>query len=231
MSHFNSFALLDSDEEENVAPVTKPQKASKPKPEKTKKAPAPSQNGSTPQPPPAAGSGWDAAPATGKQDVENKMRTDNRMDNRRGGRGGRGGTGGRNGRDFDRRSGTGRGREMKKGGAGGHNWGIAEAEQEEPAPMETTDEPPAEGSGWGAAPEANAENSEAQAETAAAEPTDPVEEKVPPKPEIQQLTLDEFEAQKAAKAKELAEQNELFEEREEVQVDQEDLKGLTLKEE
>lgn len=40
----------------------------------------------------------------------------------RGGRG-RGGAETQRGREFDRRSGTGRGREMKKGGAGAYNWG------------------------------------------------------------------------------------------------------------
>lgn len=42
-------------------------------------------------------------------------------------RGGRGGFTGR-GREFDRISGTGRGKEVSKGGAGGHNWGSADEE-------------------------------------------------------------------------------------------------------
>jgi len=41
------------------------------------------------------------------------------------------------GRQFDRHSGTGRGRETKKGGAGGHNWG--KAVEDTPAPAQTPD--------------------------------------------------------------------------------------------
>jgi len=41
----------------------------------------------------------------------------------------------RRGRQFDRHSGTGRGREMKKAGGGGHNWG--KAGEETPAPAAT----------------------------------------------------------------------------------------------
>lgn len=49
----------------------------------------------------------------------------------------------RRGREFERRSGTGRGREEKKGGAGGHNWGRAGEETTVPLPS-VTPEPNAE---------------------------------------------------------------------------------------
>lgn len=54
-------------------------------------------------------------------------------------RGGRGGA--FRGRELDRRSGTGRGREMKKSGAGGHNWGAAAEITEAVAPIPNTEAP------------------------------------------------------------------------------------------
>lgn len=78
----------------------------------------------------------------------------------------------RRGRQFDRHSGTGRGREVKKGGAGGRNWGKPGDEQ---APL-----PPATPDAEGAAP--------GEAEVAQ-----------PPVEEDPSLTLEEYEKLKAAK--------------------------------
>lgn len=115
---------------------------------------------------------------------------------------------------------------MKKGGAGGHNWGVPE--EEEPVSQATNWSAAEEGSPNKDVEVANPEQGETVEEQPSAEP---VVEKPPPEPEVKQFTLDEFEAQRAAKAKELAEQNELFEEREEVQVDENEFQGLTKKEE
>jgi len=105
MATFNVFSLLDSDEEDKVVVKAKPEKAPKPKPSSSKPGKENQRTAPAPSAAPAAGSGWND-----KEDVEQKRR----IDGRRGGRGGRVGMGGKNGRDFDRRSGTGRGREMKK---------------------------------------------------------------------------------------------------------------------
>jgi plasminogen activator inhibitor 1 RNA-binding protein len=75
----------------------------------------------------------------------------------------------RRGREFERRSGTGRGKEIKKGGGGGHNWG--KAGEDVPAPAATPDV-------------AGGENAAAEA---------PVVEEDP------SLTLEEYEKQKAQK--------------------------------
>jgi hypothetical protein len=115
---------------------------------------------------------------------------------------------------------------MKKGGAGGHNWGVAEEETAaQQSNWNAVDESPPSKDVEENTPQDAGETSEAP------QNAEPVVEQPPPEPEVQQLTLDEFEAQKAAKARELAEQNELFEEREEVQVDEKDFQGLLRKEE
>eukprot|EP00514_Thraustochytrium_sp_LLF1b_P002151 CAMPEP_0184522400 /NCGR_PEP_ID=MMETSP0198_2-20121128/8260_1 /TAXON_ID=1112570 /ORGANISM="Thraustochytrium sp., Strain LLF1b" /LENGTH=286 /DNA_ID=CAMNT_0026913221 /DNA_START=1146 /DNA_END=2010 /DNA_ORIENTATION=- len=72
-------------------------------------------------------------------------------------------------REHDRRSGTGRGREGKKGGAGGHNWGKpGDDAAQEPASVDPVD------------------GEEAQA-------TEEVE------PAVKELTLEDYEAERAAK--------------------------------
>mmetsp|Transcript_31048 Transcript_31048/g.38939 ORF Transcript_31048/g.38939 Transcript_31048/m.38939 type:complete len:300 (+) Transcript_31048:210-1109(+) len=205
----NAFALLDSDEEDQtvIKKVDKKVEKQKKKPSKPKPSNAVKENklngNATNNAPVAAGSGWDDNP---KQDGVQKRRTDGR----RGGRGGRGGYMGRNGREFDRRSGTGRGREMKKGGAGGHNWGQADditANTNDAEETPATTEAPAEGQA----------------------PAEPEVEQPPPEPEVVHLSLEEYEAQKAAKAEELAE-HEFFEERDELAVDEDEFEGLTIKE-
>jgi len=80
----------------------------------------------------------------------------------------------RRGRQFERHSGTGRGREIKKGGAGGRNWGKP---GDEVAPLPSTTPEPA------------------AAEAAAAEKG----EEPPVEPEDPSLTLEEYEKQRAAK--------------------------------
>ena len=75
----------------------------------------------------------------------------------------------RRGRQFERHSGTGRGREIKKGGAGGRNWGKP---GDEAAPLPTT----------------------------TPEPTEvPADEEPAPVEEDPSLTLEQYEALKAAK--------------------------------
>eukprot|EP00163_Fabomonas_tropica_P032226 TRINITY_DN799_c0_g1_i1.p2 TRINITY_DN799_c0_g1~~TRINITY_DN799_c0_g1_i1.p2 ORF type:complete len:251 (-),score=121.38 TRINITY_DN799_c0_g1_i1:710-1462(-) len=77
-----------------------------------------------------------AAAVEAKKDgrASDKAKAQNRRDgNNRAGRGGRGGRGGgnnRRGREFDRHSGTGRGKEGKKNDAGRHNWGDKIASQQ-----------------------------------------------------------------------------------------------------
>ncbi|CAM9331741.1 unnamed protein product, partial [Scytosiphon promiscuus] len=127
----------------------------------------------------------------------------------RGGRSGYAGRDGRN-REYDRRSGTGRGREMKKSGGGGRNWGNdAAAGMDNAAATAALD---AEGgAGWAANGNA-AEDPEAtevvdgEAAEGAESPKDdtPAPPAREPEPEEIQLTLDEHQAMLDAKAKELA---------------------------
>eukprot|EP01029_Cantina_marsupialis_P029213 TRINITY_DN779953_c0_g1_i1.p1 TRINITY_DN779953_c0_g1~~TRINITY_DN779953_c0_g1_i1.p1 ORF type:complete len:240 (-),score=76.77 TRINITY_DN779953_c0_g1_i1:90-773(-) len=75
----------------------------------------------------------------------------------------------RRGRQFDRQSGTGRGKEMKKGGAGKHNWGD---DKKEETPVKTEEETAVE---------------------------EPKEEEAPKEPEAKHLSYEEFQKQQAEK--------------------------------
>lgn len=107
--------------------------------------------------------------------------------NTKGGRGGR--PPARDGkRTFDRRSGTGRGKEMKKGGGGGHNWGS-----------DQNDAKKAEGPVTEGNEDVNTPTEEATAEKVeATEETAPVAEEKEPEPEEDKtLSYEEYLAQKA----------------------------------
>lgn len=93
-------------------------------------------------------------------------------------------------REYERHSGTGRGKEISKGGAGGHNWGneklealTAEKSLAEEEIIDIVDAPPAaDGAGWGEdVPATPVVEGDA---VAAAEPV--------PEPEIPTFTFDEF---------------------------------------
>lgn len=97
-------------------------------------------------------------------------------------------------REFDRHSGTGRGTEMKRGGAGKHNWGTANDEviaAAEPSEAKDVAEaaPAAAAEGAAAAPVAEGEKPAGAA---------------PAEPEDKEMTLEEYEAQQAAKLAKLA---------------------------
>jgi plasminogen activator inhibitor 1 RNA-binding protein len=115
MASKNSFALLDDDVDTD-APAA-PAKVEAPK----KAAPAPRAAANKP----AASNQNRRAPAgEAGVDVHEKHR-DDRGSAPGGGRGGGRGSGGRAPKhDFDRQSGTGRGREVSKNGAGARNWGT-----------------------------------------------------------------------------------------------------------
>lgn len=126
-----------------------------------------------------------ATPPTKPEVVEPSKVVDRRPSNdRKGGRGGR--VPSRDGkRTHDRRSGTGRGKEIKKGGGGGHNWGS-----------DQNDAKKAEG--------AVTEDKEDDAIAAAVEENEPVaeeEEEVveakEPEPEDNTMSYDDYVAQKA----------------------------------
>jgi len=89
-----------------------------------------------------------AAPAEPEERDESrgfqKVESQGRNDQRRGSARGREGAGGRFKRQYDRRSGTGRGKEVSKGGAGKRNWGRNEENLEEPQQNATTEEQPQE---------------------------------------------------------------------------------------
>ncbi|GJP82415.1 hypothetical protein CLOP_g12677 [Closterium sp. NIES-67] len=129
---------------------------------------------------------------------------------RGGGRGGRGRGYGRDGgqrrphREFDRMSGTGRGGEIKREGAGRGNWGReGEYLDESVAPASAEAEPKAEGAG---------EAAEAAAEVAAPEPPVLTEEELAAQEaarkekeeEEKQMTLEEYEKVLEEKRKALA---------------------------
>jgi len=108
-----------------------------------------------------------------------------------GGGGGGGGSGGRVKRVYERRSGTGRGREGKKGGSGRGNWGTAADDQS--AQVET--------------PEQEEEGtSQSKAETAKAEP-------VAPAPETEEERKEREEREKDEKAIDLQEFKKIMEEK------------------
>ena len=143
-----------------------------------------------PAPAPAAPAAAPAADSEDTRALDKPQRSAPKGGNAPSTRGGRGGYSGR-GREFDRISGTGRGKEVSKGGAGGHNWGSAEEEARK-AEQGTSEEaaPAAEG-------EAAAEGAEAKpaAEGEAAAPAAPAEPEVVEPPT---KTLDEVLAERAA---------------------------------
>lgn len=207
----NPFGILDSDDE---APTTRQNKAAK----ADKTAPK-------------------AKPAEEKQAVEpteesraNRGRGERgrgERGGRRGGRGGRGGrrTGERSPREgeasgeqaqahgqkhggFDRRSGTGRGKEMKKQGGGGHNWGT---EQEQLA-----------------AEVAEAHETEAPVNEARPEEAEAAEQQQPeavPEPEAPPVyTYEEYLAKKNEQSK----ANEFLAAKQEKTVDASEYEGLVV---
>eukprot|EP00607_Mallomonas_marina_P009942 CAMPEP_0182419212 /NCGR_PEP_ID=MMETSP1167-20130531/3624_1 /TAXON_ID=2988 /ORGANISM="Mallomonas Sp, Strain CCMP3275" /LENGTH=345 /DNA_ID=CAMNT_0024593929 /DNA_START=100 /DNA_END=1138 /DNA_ORIENTATION=- len=245
----NRFAVLDDDDDETVMPPTPPPKATKKAPttapvEPKNKAVKPQASGPAPAnnrkaPPPAQNSGNFSSEMEGSK--PNNRSDDHHHHSRHGERAGRG-RGGRGGdrdaaaprrRDFDRHSGTGRGREIAKGGSGGHNWGNekAEALNAEKAPVlnemavdeeaakadaeaELAGEEP-KASGWGEEPKASGWG-DVEA---------PKEDVPPPEPEVPTYTLDEYLAKK-----EQARANaELFGSVAERTVNEEDYAGLKTK--
>mmetsp|Transcript_25981 Transcript_25981/g.62386 ORF Transcript_25981/g.62386 Transcript_25981/m.62386 type:complete len:310 (+) Transcript_25981:339-1268(+) len=127
-----------------------------------------------------------------KKEVVEPSKVDKRPNkgdrNTKGGRGGR--PPARDGkRTFDRRSGTGRGKEMKKGGGGGHNWGS-----------DQNDAKKAEGPVTEGKEDANTPTEEATAgkEEATEKETAPVVEEKEPEPEEDNtMSYEEYLAQKA----------------------------------
>lgn len=122
MASPNMFALLDDDADADAGPVAQPTAV-------TKKAAAPKPADKKPAAARPNSAGGQRAPARNREFGEDP--SDARGGGRTGGgpRGPRGGTGGRPPkREFERHSGTGRGKEVAKGGAGQHNWGQEGAE-------------------------------------------------------------------------------------------------------
>eukprot|EP00566_Odontella_aurita_P015739 CAMPEP_0113596576 /NCGR_PEP_ID=MMETSP0015_2-20120614/40420_1 /TAXON_ID=2838 /ORGANISM="Odontella" /LENGTH=277 /DNA_ID=CAMNT_0000504121 /DNA_START=233 /DNA_END=1063 /DNA_ORIENTATION=- /assembly_acc=CAM_ASM_000160 len=196
----NYFAAFDSDDE-GPAPAKKAPKKKEP----PKKAPIaePSRQGG------AGGRGGDG----GRGGRGGRGRPNNNDRNTRGGRGGR--VPARDGkRAYDRRSGTGRGRETKKGGGGAHNWGNDknDARQAEGAVKEGEEEeilnPTPEGQEGAKKPEGGEEGGAPKKEEQA-EPE--------PEPEDKSMTYEEYlkskqkpdsEAFASLSVKELDENNE-----------------------
>lgn len=201
----NMYSCLESDDEDEVvqiplptpppkkavanpAPIAPAPKADEPRKNNAQSRPRKTQNGS-------------AAALPAEEEVQQKPTSSTRSENREGGRGGRGG-GRRHGSDYDaevphrkrqfeRHSGTGRGREVSKDGAGGHNWGnekveALNAEKGHIVPIEETAVEAPKEEGWGAdeAPVVDA----AAPETVEA----PKEPEPEPEPEIPTYTLDEY---------------------------------------
>jgi len=148
----NFFAALDSSDDESPAPKITQKKTTKPK-----------------------------AVAAKKEIVEPSKKAPGPKDRKDGkeqhGRPTRDNTKAKGGREFDRKSGTGRGKEVSKGGAGGNNWG--------------SDKNAAEDGAAAAATAAAADNA-AEGEDAA--PREPRE------PEVPTFSYDEFLAKKKADA-------------------------------
>jgi len=199
----NMFSVLESDEEDDeVVPAPLPT----PPPKKATTAPAPAapapkaeeprKNNAPPRPRKTQNSS--AAPLPAEEEVQ-KPTSSTRSEHREGGRGGRGG-GRRHGSDYDaegsnrkrqyeRHSGTGRGREVSKDGAGGHNWGnekveALNAEKGHIVPIEEVaiDAPKEEG--WG--------TDDAQAPADAVPESVDAQKEPEPEPEIPTYTLDEY---------------------------------------
>eukprot|EP01041_Mallomonas_annulata_P000352 gene352-633_t len=246
----NIFAVLESDdEEEQVMPPTPPPakvakkapaattvapKTIEPKAKQTQNNAAPQTNNKKSPAPAQQTTSADAADTVvSKPTNRGENRDDHHHGRHEGGRGagrGRGRQGGdREGggaprkREFDRHSGTGRGKEVSKGGSGGHNWGnekteALNAEKDPVAAEATADE---EAAKVDAAVEL-AEGSAWDADT----PSPKVEEVAPPEPEVPTFTLDEY----LAKREQARANADLFGTVSERTVNEEDYAGLKTKE-
>lgn len=206
--------LLDSDEEEEeevtyskpqpkktVDLVDKKHSVSKPKKKPQPKKDVGAKKEGAVESTSGAGGGGDSWPGN---DGAQKRNND-----RRKGRGGRGGYNSR-GREFDRRSGTGRGREVKKSGGGGHNWGADKDEtmNEERAEQEATNEV-----------ENGGDSEEKEGEAAEAQE--------PKEPEVVQLTLEEFMKKKEEERAEMA-SSDAFKAIQVEKVDESEFDGVVL---
>lgn len=142
------------------------------------------------------------------QAVNKERRRPNNNDrNTKGGRGPRNARDGK--RTYDRRSGTGRGKEIKKGGGGGRNWGSDKNEaRKNEGPVDDN----------GPAPE---EDARATAEEGAAAPAAAVEPEPEPEPEDTTMTMEEYLAAKSSKAA----GDDLFGSKNEREVDASDFAG------
>lgn len=117
--------------------------------------------------------------AVNNANKERRSRPNNNDRNTRGGRGPRNARDGK--RTYDRRSGTGRGKEIKKGGGGGHNWGSDKNEaRKNEGPVDDKN------------PSADADEEVVNEEVVIPEPE--------PEPEDNTMTMEEFLAVKSSKA-------------------------------
>lgn len=158
----NFFAALDDSGDEAPAPAKSAAKKREPKNVKKAEAPAPASN----------------SKAVSKGD--GRRRTNNNDRNTKNGRGGRSAP--RDGkRAYDRRSGTGRGKEIKKGGGGARNWGSDKAEAKQ---MEGT---------------INEDEVKEDKPVQDAEPTEGEEAAVVEKPEDKTITFADYMASKGGK--------------------------------
>jgi len=123
----NLFNALMSDDEEDEVKTTTQTKAKKASASQAKKT--------------ASKADQFIEPPASQQKDARRDNKDRRFGGRGAAEGGRGGRGGGRGgkREFDRRSGTGRGREEKRGGGGGHNWGKADATDATPMDSENAE--------------------------------------------------------------------------------------------
>ncbi|CAG9460888.1 unnamed protein product [Pedinophyceae sp. YPF-701] len=163
----NNFALLGDDTEDISAMAAKAAREAAKAKAQAESAPAPSASAARPARGGRGGRGPRNGPAETRDDAPAPA-------GRAGGRGGRGRGRGRGdhphrGREYDRRDGTGRAHENKKGGAGKGNWGVEGEEAQDAATPADKLEP------------------EAEVEREAAEqPAEPVED------EPKQVTLDDY---------------------------------------
>ncbi|KAJ0393974.1 hypothetical protein P43SY_009806 [Pythium insidiosum] len=129
----NIFAYLDSDDEDTPKVVSKKETAPPSAPVALNKPAA--GNKKTPKK-----TAVEAEKKTEKKETRAPREGGAQREGGRGARGARGGRGGRGGRrEFERRSGTGRGKEVSKEGGGSHNWGNDNDQAELAAEAEVQD--------------------------------------------------------------------------------------------
>lgn len=208
----NIFAVLESDDEDEqpIMPPTPPPKATKKAPTVAPVAPKAiepkarqnaSSQGSANNRNKAGGQQSSAPEPADVEVAKPTSRAEGRVELHHGHEGrGRGGRGGRgrgdrdaNGapprkREFDRHSGTGRGREISKDGGGGHNWGNEKAEAHN---AEKLNEIPPD-----IIEEEQGKADASAAWEADAKPEEAVVEAPVPEPEPETFTLDEFLAKR-----------------------------------